>query len=159
MLRIAFDHIHSPYDYDSHAHKTGVCLFTALVALGIDGALGYHVSLVPALGAHCRVYDRERFLEARRTFRHEVATTKHDSWRRLCTESTHTDLWSLYRRLSQPRAHGDVDSLSIDGEVVSTDEGKAAALAPIFFLSLPPSRDSCQAAIDFAWGTHQPPGD
>ena len=51
-MRIAFDHIHSPYDYDSHTHKMGVCLLTALVALGIDGASGYHVSLAPALGAH-----------------------------------------------------------------------------------------------------------
>ena len=47
----------------------------------------------------------------------------------------------------------------IDSEVVSTDAGKAAALAPIFFPSLPPSTDSRQAAIDFAWGTHRPPGD
>ena len=105
------------------------------------------------------MYDRERFLEARRTFRREVATAKRDSWRRLCTELTRTDLWSLYRRLSQPQAHGAVDSLSIDGEVVSIDEGKAAALAPVFFPSLPASRDSRQVAIDFAWGTHQPPGD
>ena len=98
-------------------------------------------------------------MEAQRTFRREVATAKRDSWCRLCTESTRTDLWSLYRRLSQPRAHDDIDSLLIDGEVVSTDEGKAAALAPVFFPSLPPSRDSRQAAIDFAWGTHRPPGD
>ena len=88
-----------------------------------------------------------------------MATTKRDSWRRLCTESTRTDLWSLYRWLSQPRAHDDIDSLSIDGEVVSTDEGKAAALAPVFFPSLPPARDSRQAAIDFVWGPHRPPGD
>ena len=85
-----------------------------------------------------RVYDREHFLEARRAFRGEVATAKRDSWHRLCTESTRADLWSLYRRLSQPRAHDDVDSLVIDSEVVSTDAGKAAALAPIFFPSLPP---------------------
>ena len=106
-----------------------------------------------------RVYDRERFLEARRAFRGEVATAKRDSWHHLCTESTQADLWSLYRRLSQPRAHDDVDTLAIDSEVVSTDAGKAAALAPIFFPSLPPSTDSRQAAIDFAWGTHRPPGD
>ena len=106
-----------------------------------------------------RVYDRERFLEARRTFRREVATAKRDSWCRLCNESTRTDLWSLYRRLSQPRAHDDIEFLLIDDEVVSTDEGKAVALAPIFFPSLSPSRDSRQAAIDFAWGTHRPPGD
>ena len=104
------------------------------------------------------LYDREHFLEARRTFRREVATAERDSWRRFCTESTRTYLWSLYCRLSQPRAHDDIDSLSIDGEVVSTDEGKAVALAPVFFPSLPPSRDSHQVAIDFAWGTHQPPG-
>ena len=47
----------------------------------------------------------------------------------------------------------------INGEVVSIDEGKAVALAPVFFPSLPASRDSRQAAIDFAWGTHRPPGD
>ena len=46
----------------------------------------------------------------------------------------------------------------IDSEVVSTDAGKVVALAPIFFLSLPPSTDSHQAEIDFAWGTHRPPG-
>ena len=88
-----------------------------------------------------------------------MATAKRDSWRRLCTESTWANLWSLYRRLSQPRAHGDVDSLSIDGEVVSTDEGKAVVLAPVFFPSLPACRDSHQVAINFAWGTHRPPGD
>ena len=47
----------------------------------------------------------------------------------------------------------------IDHEVVSSDEGKAATLAPVFFPSLPPTSDSRQAAIDFAWGTHRPPGD
>ena len=87
-----------------------------------------------------------------------MATAKHDSWCRLCTESTRTNLWSLYRQLSQPRAHHDIDSLSIDGEVVSTNEGKVAALAPVFFPSLPPSRDSRQVAIDFVWGTHRPLG-
>ena len=84
---------------------------------------------------------------------------KHDSWRRLGTESTQVDLWSLYCRLSQPRANDDVDSLLIDSEVVSKDAGKAAALAPIFFLSLPPLTDSGKLAIDFAWGTHGPPSD
>ena len=47
-----------------------------------------------------RVYDREHFLEARRTFRREVATAKRDSWHRLCTELTRVDLWSLYCWLS-----------------------------------------------------------
>ena len=74
-------------------------------------------------------------------------------------KSTRADLWSLYRRLSQSRTHDDVDSLVIDSEVVSMDASKAAALAPIFFPSLPPLTDSRQAAIDFAWGTHRPPGD
>ena len=34
-----------------------------------------------------------------------------------------------------------------------------AALAPVFFPSLPTPKDSCQAEIDFAGGTHQPLGD
>ena len=52
-----------------------------------------------------------------------------------------------------PSDHGDVDTLLIDGEVVSMEEYKAAALAPIFFPSLPPSRDSYQVAIDL-YGPH-----
>ena len=40
--------------------------------------------------------------------------------------------------------------------MISTDEEKVVALAPIFFLSLPPLRDSRQIAIDFAWCTRCP---
>ena len=97
-------------------------------------------------------------MEAQRTFQREVATVKCDSWCQLCTESTWAELWFLYHWLSQPRAHGDVDSLLINGEVGFRNEGKATALAPIFFPSLPTSSDRHQRAIDFVWGTHQPPG-
>ena len=91
---IVFDHIHSPSDYDNHTKHTKtpnrVCAFSQP---------WWHSGLTVLRGTmfHWRrhwvcigwVYDRERFLEARRTFRCEVATAKRDSWRRLCTESTH----------------------------------------------------------------------
>lgn len=55
--------------------------------------------------------------------------------------------------------YGDVKSLTIDCEVVSSDECKVVGLALAFFSSLPPMSDNYQAAIDFAWGMHQPLGD
>ena len=84
-----------------------------------------------------------------------VATAKRNLWHQLCIELMWVDLWSLCWRLSQQQARGDVDSLLINGEVASTNKGKLVALAPIFFSPFPPLRDSHQAIIDFAWGTHQ----
>lgn len=103
-----------------------------------------------------RVYDRGHFLEAWKTFSREVATTKRDPWHRLCLESTRADLLSLYCRLSQPCAHGDVETLIADYKVVSSDDCKAMAMGSVVFPFLPPSSDSHQMGIDFAWGMYQP---
>ena len=51
-----------------------------------------------------------------------------------------------------------VDTLELDGRVISADIDKASALAPVFFPSLPPVSDWRQAEIDHTWSTHRPPG-
>ena len=51
-----------------------------------------------------------------------------------------------------------VDTLELDGRVVSADTDKASALALVFFPSLPPVSDWRQTEIDHTWSTHRPPG-
>ena len=101
---------------------------------------------------------RERYLVARRTFRNEVSKAKQDSWRRLCSETSREDLWSLYKRVMRKTSQNEVEALEVGNRVISSDAGKAVALAPIFFPSLPPASDSRQEAIDLAWSTSRPPG-
>ena len=105
-----------------------------------------------------RVFARERYLLARRAFRTAIVTAKRDSWRRLCSETSRADLWSLYRKFSRKGDYSVVDTLELDGRVVSADTDKASALAPVFFPSLPPVSDRRQADIDHSWSTYRPPG-
>ena len=51
-----------------------------------------------------------------------------------------------------------VDTLELDGRVVSADTDKASALAPVFFPSLPPVSDRRQTEIDHSWSIHRSPG-
>ena len=105
-----------------------------------------------------RVFARERYLLARRAFRTAIVVAKWDSWHRLCSETSRADLWSLYKKFSCKGDYSVVDTLKLDGHVVSVDTDKASALAPVFFPSLPPVSDWRQAEIDHSWSTHRPPG-
>ena len=51
-----------------------------------------------------------------------------------------------------------MDTLELDGRVVSAKTGKASALAPVFFPPLPLVTDQWQIDIDHTWSTHRPPG-
>ena len=51
-----------------------------------------------------------------------------------------------------------MDTLELDGRVISADTDKVSALAPVFFPPLPPVTDRRQTEIDHAWSTHRPPG-
>ena len=105
-----------------------------------------------------RVFAWERYLLARRAFWTAIVAAKRDSWRRLCSETSRADLWFLYRKFSCTGDYSVVDTLELDGCVVSADTDKASALAPVFFPSLPPVSDRQQPEIDHSWSTHKPPG-
>ena len=105
-----------------------------------------------------RVFALERYLLAWRAFRTMIVTAKRDSWCQLCSETSRADLWSLYKKFSRKGDYSVVDTLELDGHVVSADTDKASALAPVFFPSLPLVSDQRQTEIDHTWSTHKPPG-
>ena len=78
---------------------------------------------------------------AQRAFWTAIVTTKRDSWRWLCSETCPVDLWSLYKKFSYTGDYSVVDTLELDGHVVSADTDKASAFAPVFFPPLAPVTD------------------
>ena len=74
-----------------------MCLLTALVALGIDSASGYHVLLVLALGAHWPgVRLRALLGGSEDLFQCEVTTAKRDSYGVDFVLSRHGQIFGLY---------------------------------------------------------------
>lgn len=106
-----------------------------------------------------RVYARERFLRARQTFRRDLVIAKRDSWRRLCSDTSFDDMWTLYKKFTRRGDLAVVEHLEHNDQIIVSDEGKAAALASVFFPPLRPATLKIQEDIDFAWSTHRPPGD
>ena len=106
-----------------------------------------------------RVTDRERYLMARKKFRHRLAETRQEAWRDLCSRTSTSDYWSLYKKVTRAAGGLVVEDLSLRGKTAATDEEKAAMLAETFFPPLPPAgADSRTEAIEHAWSTHRPPG-
>ena len=109
-----------------------------------------------------RVVDREEFLLARRLFRNTLEQAKVTSWRRLCDGTSTVDFWALYRRLRREGTVGAVEDLVQGDSIATSDAEKAAALAAVFFPSLPESggarQRTRQRSIQHAWSTHRPPG-
>ena len=94
------------------------------------------------------VFVWERYLLAWRAFRTAIVAAKRDSWRRLCSETSRADLWSLYRKFSRKGDYSVVDTLQLDGCVVSADTDKASDLAPFFIPPLPPVTNRQETEIN-----------
>ena len=106
-----------------------------------------------------RVADRERYLMARSNFRRRLAETRFEAWKNLCSRTSSSDYWSLYKKATRTAGGLQVENLCARGEIAITDEEKAALLAETFFPRLPPAgADSRTEAIEHAWSTHRPPG-
>ena len=106
-----------------------------------------------------RVADRERYLLARREFRRRLTETRCEAWRNLCSQTSTSDYWSLYKKVTRAAGGLVVEDLSLGGKMAVTDEEKAAMLAETFFPPLPAaSANSRTTAIEHAWCTHRPPG-
>ena len=80
-----------------------------------------------------RVFAHERYLLAQRAFWIAIVTAKQDSGHQLCSETSWADLWSLYRKFFRKGDYSVVDTLELDGHVVSVDIDKALALAQFSF--------------------------
>ena len=102
-----------------------------------------------------RVTDRERYLMAHKKFRLRLAETWQEAWRDLCSQTSTSDYWSLYKKVTRTVGGLVVEDLSLRGKTIVTDEEKAGMLVETFFPPLPPAgTDSRTEVIEHAWSTY-----
>ena len=103
--------------------------------------------------------DRELYLRSRSLFRRRLAEARREAWRKMCESTSTDDYWRLYRKVTRPSGDHGVEALTTERGTTSTDQEKAAALAPVFFPALPPaSPDPPEGAPDSPETPHRPPG-
>ena len=103
------------------------------------------------------VQTREEYLRARSLFRRSLQDEKREAWRRLCTETSSTYYWTMFRRLFRKRGQILIKDFVQGDEVISTDTEKVRVLTTTFFPSLPAVTSLEQERIEHAWSTHRPP--
>lgn len=82
--------------------------------------------------------DWAALVEARRTFRGRVRGAKQEAWQKFCQETSTSDYWSLYKRVTSTRGPVTVDDLKIGDRWVRSDAEKVSVLAEAFFPKLQP---------------------
>ena len=103
------------------------------------------------------LYDRTLFVNLRRHLRAKINHSKRIQWRLWCASFHQANPWQLLRYV-KPRQAQAVETLEVDGEVITDSYAKASLLISTFFPSLPLASISHHYNVDSTWAKARPPG-